>query len=159
VSRQRDSTIVLIGVFRLTKAAVLVVMGVGALAGFSRAFGDRLEELADASGLFWARHLAARALAALLSLSTRSVRELGLACLAYAAVFTVEGVGLVRRRRWAEWITVVVTSSFVPLEIYEVAHRPGAGKSVALVLNVLIVVYIAVRIWRRRRARRRRALV
>ena len=58
----------------------------------------------------------------------------------------VEGTGLVLRKRWAEWLTIVVTSSFVPFEAYELVHKPGVGKAVALVVNVAIVVYLIVRV-------------
>jgi uncharacterized membrane protein (DUF2068 family) len=55
----------------------------------------------------------------------------------------------VRRRRWAEWLTVIVTGSFVPLEVYELAHRAGWGKVVALALNLAIVGYLGVQLSRR----------
>jgi uncharacterized membrane protein (DUF2068 family) len=61
-------------------------------------------------------------------------------------VFVVEGVGLLRGRRWAEWLTVFVTASFIPFEIWELTRRPGGGKVVALAMNAAIVVYLA---WRR----------
>jgi uncharacterized membrane protein (DUF2068 family) len=50
------------------------------------------------------------------------------------------------RRRWAEWLTVFVTASFIPLELYELSRRFGPGKLVALVLNVAIALYL---VWRR----------
>jgi uncharacterized membrane protein (DUF2068 family) len=85
-----------------------------------------------------------------LALDLRDLREIGAAFIAYAAVFVVEGVGLLRRRRWAEWLTVIVTASFIPFEIYELARRPGVAKVIALALNVAIAAYLA---WRRMRDR------
>jgi uncharacterized membrane protein (DUF2068 family) len=69
-------------------------------------------------------------------------RRLAVASLCYAAVFLVEGVGLLKKRRWAEWLTVGVTASFIPLEIYEVVQHLSAGKIAALILNVGIVIYL-----------------
>ena len=92
------------------------------------------------------------AVARLVYADHHELHELAVASLAYAAVFLVEGIGLLRRRRWAEWLTVVVTASFIPFEIYELVHQPGAGKIAALALNVVIVVYLA---WRRLKDRRR----
>jgi uncharacterized membrane protein (DUF2068 family) len=129
---------------------VLVVLGAGTLLGLTHSFATGLEAAADATGLFWARHLVARGVAKLFSLDAHERRVLGVACLAYAGVFTVEGVGLVLRKAWAEWLTVVVTGSFVPLEVYEVAHRPGWGKAVALALNLAIAAYLVACIRRRR---------
>jgi uncharacterized membrane protein (DUF2068 family) len=70
----------------------------------------------------------------------------------YASVFMVEGVGLIARRRWAEWFTVLVTASFVPLEIYEIARHPDAIRIAALVVNLAIVAYLVMRLRQRREA-------
>ncbi len=51
---------------------------------------------------------------------------------------------------WAEWFTVLVTASFVPLEIYEIARHPGAIRIGALVVNLAIVAYLVARLRRRR---------
>jgi uncharacterized membrane protein (DUF2068 family) len=56
-----------------------------------------------------------------------------------AAVFVVEGVGLFYRRRWAEYLTIAVTSSFVPLELFETIKRFGPARCVLLTVNVVIV--------------------
>ncbi len=129
---------------------MLVLIGVGVWMGFPESFAKGLNAAAEATGLFWARHLVARVLAKLLALDAHHRHVIGLACLAYAAVFTVEGIGLVLRKHWAEWLTVIVTGSFVPLEVYEIVHRPGPGKVVALVVNLAIVVYLIVVIRRRK---------
>ena len=76
----------------------------------------------------------------------------------YAALFSVEGVGLLLRKRWAEWMTVIVTGSFIPFELIGIVRRPGPGKIVALALNIAIVVYIGLNIvrgWGENRQRHR----
>lgn len=55
----------------------------------------------------------------------------------------MEGYGLYRRRRWAEWLTVIATSLFIPLELYEVAQKQTTIRIGALVINVAIVYYLA----------------
>jgi uncharacterized membrane protein (DUF2068 family) len=62
--------------------------------------------------------------------------------LAYAAVFAVEGIGLWMEKRWAEWLTVVVTASLIPLELWEMFHRPTIGKLAILLGNAVIVAYL-----------------
>jgi uncharacterized membrane protein (DUF2068 family) len=135
------------------KAAALIAVAVAVLQGSSVAAAERLEAAVDASGLLAARRLVAGMVWRLLSLDAHKLHELGAACLAYAAVFTVEGVGLVRCRPWAEWLIVVVTSSFVPLEIYETVRHFGWGKAATLAINVAIVAVLVVRIRSRRRSR------
>ncbi|MEK7851761.1 MAG: DUF2127 domain-containing protein [Deltaproteobacteria bacterium] len=55
----------------------------------------------------------------------------------------IEAYGLHMRCRWAEWLTVVATSLFIPLELYEVAQKQTLLRIGALVINVAIVYYLA----------------
>lgn len=63
--------------------------------------------------------------------------------LVYALIELVEAVGLWYARRWAEYLTVVATAAFLPLEIYELTEHVSGLKIATLVLNVLAVLYIA----------------
>jgi uncharacterized membrane protein (DUF2068 family) len=65
-----------------------------------------------------------------------------IALLAYALIEIVEGVGLWMTRRWAEYLTVVATAAFLPLEIYELTEKVSWIKIGTLVLNILAVLYI-----------------
>ncbi|GAQ54255.1 DUF2127 domain-containing protein [Streptomyces acidiscabies] len=64
--------------------------------------------------------------------------------LVYALIELVEAVGLWYAKRWAEYLTVVATAAFLPLEIYELTERVSGLKIATLVLNLLAVLYIAV---------------
>jgi uncharacterized membrane protein (DUF2068 family) len=64
--------------------------------------------------------------------------------LAYALIEIVEAVGLWWAKRWAEYLTVVATAAFLPLEVYELTEHVSAVKIGTLVLNILAVLYIAV---------------
>ncbi|MET7572968.1 DUF2127 domain-containing protein [Streptomyces sp. NPDC005492] len=63
--------------------------------------------------------------------------------LAYALIELVEAGGLWYAKRWAEYLTVVATAAFLPLEIYELTEHISWLKIATLVLNVLAVLYIA----------------
>jgi uncharacterized membrane protein (DUF2068 family) len=63
--------------------------------------------------------------------------------LAYALIELVEAFGLWYAKRWAEYLTVVATAAFLPLEIYELTEHISWLKIATLVLNALAVVYIA----------------
>jgi uncharacterized membrane protein (DUF2068 family) len=47
------------------------------------------------------------------------------------------------QKRWAEWLTVIVTASLIPLEVWELIFRPNVGKAAVLVANTAIVIYLA----------------
>lgn len=66
------------------------------------------------------------------------------AVVTYALLQLVEGVGLWRARRWGEYLTVVATSIFLPLEIYELTERITPIRTGALLINVAAMIYLVV---------------
>ena len=68
----------------------------------------------------------------------------GVAVLAYATLQLVEATGLWLNRRWGEYLTVVATSVFLPLEIYELTERVTSVRISALIINVAAVIYLIV---------------
>ncbi len=76
--------------------------------------------------------------------STTTVVLVGLALLAYAAVQLLEAVGLWLGTRWGEYLAVVATSLFLPLEIYELTERVTVLRLVLFAVNVAAVVWLVV---------------
>ena len=143
---KRNRVVAAIGVFKLIKAAILVGLGVAGLAKDPSDLAQRIRHLASWMGISPGDRALAHLVGTLRSFDDHKARQLAVGSLCYAVVFLVEGIGLLSRRRWAEWLTVVVTASFIPIEIYELVEHFGAGKIVALVLNVAILCYL---LWRR----------
>jgi uncharacterized membrane protein (DUF2068 family) len=71
-----------------------------------------------------------------------TLRWVALGVLAYGALELLEAVGLWLMRRWGEYVAVVGTSVFIPLEIYELLERVTWLRVVAFALNVFAVVYL-----------------
>jgi uncharacterized membrane protein (DUF2068 family) len=86
-------------------------------------------------------------------LNEKSLQLLSWLTFGYAALFLTEGAGLYLKKRWAEWFTVISTSSFVPVELYELWKRLSWMKGVLLLANLAIVAFL---IWRLRQASGRR---
>ena len=40
------------------------------------------------------------------------------------------------RRRWAEWLTTIITASLIPLEVWELIRNPTIGAALVLVANI-----------------------
>lgn len=66
------------------------------------------------------------------------------ALLLYGALQILEGVGLWSLKRWGEYVAVVGTTLFIPLEVYELTQKATWLKAVVLVINVAAVVYLVV---------------
>jgi uncharacterized membrane protein (DUF2068 family) len=145
MAQRSQGLVVLIGLFKLVKAATLVTVGVLGLVFRRGELVWKSERAISWLGLSAGRSTMVHGVDKLSELDRATVHRLAVLALAYAAVFLVEGVGLVLRKTWAEWLTVVVTGSFIPIEIYELCKHPGAGKVVTLIVNVAIVGYLIVR--------------
>jgi uncharacterized membrane protein (DUF2068 family) len=141
-----DRVVALIGIFKLIKAALLIALGIAGLAAVPSDLAHRARHAIAWMGISPGRHTLSHLLGKLGSFDGGTARKLAVASLCYAAIFLVEGIGLLSKQRWAEWLTVGVTASFIPIEIYEAVEHFGPGKIVALILNFAILIYL---VWRR----------
>ena len=78
----------------------------------------------------------------LLSLQSGTLRLVGAAVAVYALIEGAEAVGLWMQKRWAEYLTLIATSVFLPLEVYEIARSLSPLKVFAFIVNVAIVAYL-----------------
>jgi uncharacterized membrane protein (DUF2068 family) len=81
----------------------------------------------------------------LFTLRTGTLKEVGLALLAYAALEGVEAVGLWFAKRWAEYLTFISTTILLPLEVYEIINKGTPLKVIGFLINVAVVVYLLLR--------------
>jgi uncharacterized membrane protein (DUF2068 family) len=83
-----------------------------------------------------------RALSKLLSLDDRKLRVISAGTFCYAGLLLTEGIGLLLRRRWAEYFTVIVTGSLIPLEVYHLLRHVTLARLILLGVNVAVVWYL-----------------
>jgi uncharacterized membrane protein (DUF2068 family) len=145
-----DLWIVLIGLFKLVKAAGLLIVAVGLL--------NLVHRDVAATAAHWIEHFRLdpdnryihRVLARVLRVTPRQLRELSVGSFIYAGLFLTEGTGLLMRKHWAEYLTIVSTALFIPLEVYELVERFTFVRLTVMAINVAIVWYLAVRLKRER---------
>ncbi|HEY6446268.1 MAG TPA: DUF2127 domain-containing protein [Acidobacteriaceae bacterium] len=142
----RDTLIRLIAVFKLVKVVLLIATGVGILKLIHKDIAGELDHWIAMLGLDPGSRYVSQGIQKVTSLSPAKIKELGLASFLYAALFLTEGIGLWLLQHWAEWLTVIITGSLVPLEIYEIVRHTTAMKMLVLAINVAIVVYLLLRI-------------
>lgn len=143
----------LVALFKFTKALTLMGAGLGALRLLDSDFAARAESWSAALATGSGQRMLARLLASAIGLPPGRLELLGIGALLYAGLFAIEGLGLWLGRRWAEYLTLVATASFVPIELVEMARRPGFPPVGALALNLAVVAYLWHRIRRRQQGK------
>ena len=139
----------LIGGFKFVCGLLLVGLGVGL---FSHAQADLAEEsahLVASLRLDPDNHYIHSAIEKVSGIKPKQLRAIGAGTFLYALLYLVEGGGLLLRRHWAEYLTVVATGLFIPLEIYEVARRASPIRVGLLAINLAIVAYLVVQLRRK----------
>ena len=132
----------IIGAFKLLKACSLIALGVGALKLLHRDVAAVAEHWINMFQVDPRNHFINLLLTRLSNLDDRRLKALSVGTFIYAGIFLVEGVGLSLQKRWAEYFTIITTSSLLPIEIYELAKRVSIGRSLALVVNLVVVAYL-----------------
>jgi uncharacterized membrane protein (DUF2068 family) len=139
-----------IGLFKLLKCAITVAIGIGVLSLLHKDAAEEVSRWMTAVRIDLENPFVQRILIGIGKLSSQKLGVISIATFAYAIVFATEGIGLLMRRRWAEYLTVIVTCSFIPFEIYELVVRPNIPKAITIAINVAVVIYLIVRLWKDR---------
>jgi uncharacterized membrane protein (DUF2068 family) len=131
-----------IATLKLLKACALVALGLGALRLLHKDVATVVEHWIYVFQVDPRNHFINLLLTKLSSWDDRRLKELSVGTFIYGGIFLVEGVGLALQKRWAEYFTIITTSSLLPIEIYELARRVSLGRSLALAINIAVVAYL-----------------
>ncbi len=135
--------LVLIGFFKLLKGVFFVLIGVGVLRLVHRDLADILFRMALALRIDPENHLVNLVLERAQSLTPHRLRWIGAAVFGDAALDFIEGTGLILRKTWAEYFTLILTASFLPWELFEIIRHITAVKVGLTILNAFVVIYLA----------------
>jgi len=143
-----------IALYKLLKVLLLLLAAYGELRLHDASLSAKLVTWAEARPSGLEHEAVTRLLEWFSGLSESKIHALRIVTLTYAAVFAVEGIGLWMQKRWAEWLTTIVTASLIPLEVWEFFNRPNWGKAAVVIANVAIAAYL---FWHVRTKGRRKA--
>ncbi len=132
----------LIAGYKLFKGLILFGLGVGAVKLLHRDMALDVERWADIFRADPGNHYIHRLLEKLSLLDSRKLREFSVGTFIYSALQLTEGTGLLLGKGWAKYFTVISTSVFIPLEIYEIARRVSPAKIAVLLINAAVIVYL-----------------
>jgi uncharacterized membrane protein (DUF2068 family) len=150
---RRSDPLFWVATFKLAKVAVLLAMAAGTHHLVHRDVRETCEHWARAIRLDPDDRLVHGLIERVTGASPRTLAAISLGTLLYAALYLVEGIGLLWRKRWAEYLTVTSTCLLLPIEVYELFHRPTVVRALILLANLAILVYL---IWQLRRTRKGR---
>lgn len=133
--------------FEAAKGALVLLAGLGLLTLINRDIQAVAEHLVRLSHLNPASHYPRIFVDAASHVTNRRLWMLAAAAALYALVRGVEAYGLWYERRWAEWFALIAGGVYLPVEIYEVAHKLTWLRVAVLVTNLAVVAYMAYALW------------
>jgi uncharacterized membrane protein (DUF2068 family) len=144
--RQPDRPLRFIALFKFCKAALLVAVGLGAFQLLRPIIAAQAQHWVGALATSYDRSALQRLIAWVSELSHWRLEVLGIGAFLFAALFTIEGVGLWLTKRWAEYLTVIASMAFVPFEVFELTRRVSPSRLAALIVNLAVAVYLIYRL-------------
>jgi uncharacterized membrane protein (DUF2068 family) len=144
--RSHDKGLLALAVFKWFKGLVLLLVGVGFLKLMHHDIETYVQTLLNELRVDPDNRYLGALLTKLNLLDDKKIKALSGLTFAYSALFLIEGTGLFFEKRWAEYLTILATVSFIPVEIYELLKAPSSLKCAALVINVAIAVFLVVKV-------------
>jgi uncharacterized membrane protein (DUF2068 family) len=148
--KSSDGWLLAIGAFKLLKAAALIVAGIGILRLLHRDVATVVMHWVEMLRLDPDNRYIHSAISRVFRVTPKQLKELSAGTFLYAGLYLTEGLGLLARKHWAEYLTTISTALFIPLEFYEMFHRFTWARLSFLLINIAIVWYLAARLMRRR---------
>jgi uncharacterized membrane protein (DUF2068 family) len=133
------------------RGAILVLAGVVLMTHSHFNWAALLRDTASDMGVNPARHIVANAINNVASLNPHTIFIIGACAIGYGGLESVEGIGLLLRKLWAEYLTLIATAIFLPLEIWELFRNATLLKAGGFVVNIAVLAYL---FWSLRRHRR-----
>jgi uncharacterized membrane protein (DUF2068 family) len=139
-------------IFKWLKAAAFVIFGVVALKLARASEMPSAIQIADFFSISRENELVHHVADLIRAVTPRQATGFGFASVLVGGVFLTEGTFLALQIWWATYFTVFLTAVGIPLELMEIAKRPGSQRLyLLLAINTLILVYV----WRKRKEFRR----
>jgi len=147
--------LVLIGAGKLLKAVCLIALGFGALKLLHKDLADTVTHWVVDMRFDPESHFVSLIIEKIAGISPHRLRQISYGIFCFAAMDIIEGTGLVLEKWWAEYLTLVVTASFLPWEAFEIIRHITWVKVFIALLNLAVVAYLLVYLEERLRTRLR----
>ncbi len=149
-SKRHDKGLVLIAAYKFLLALFFAAVGIGAL----RLIGKDVDNLLAnfVSDLHFPESRFINFLIDKASIiDDHMLRRIGAGAFCYSGLSLLEAIGLYLEKAWAEYLTLLITASFLPFEVRELMHRVTWLRVTLFVVNLAVLIYLAVIVLERRR--------
>ena len=143
-----DLWIFLIGLFKLFKGLALLIAGFGLLRLMHKDVAEVTLHWISVLRVDPDNRFIHKALVRIFNVTPKQLKELSAGTFIYAAIFLTEATGLLTRKHWAEYMTLISTALFIPLELWEIHLHFTLLKLAVTLVNLGIVWYLAARLQR-----------
>ncbi len=151
--RRHNRWLVLIAAFKLAQALLFIAIGLGARHLLHKDVGDQLAALADHLRFNPESRLVNFVLEKASLINDPLLRRIGAVAFGYAGLGLAEGIGLYLEKAWGEYMTLIITVSFLPWESIEVLRRLTWIRVSLLTVNALVFFYLLQLVTQRGRER------
>lgn len=134
--------LLLVGVFKICKAIFFIGVGAGAIHLMHRNLGELVMRIIDALPIDPEGRVVSMVMDKADLIDAHDLRRIGAGAFIYSVLCVIEGTGLLMRKGWAEYFTVILTVLGLPLEVFELLHRVTWLRVGALVTNLFILAYL-----------------
>jgi uncharacterized membrane protein (DUF2068 family) len=134
--------IIAIGVWKLLETTLFLLLGFGALKLLHKDLVDVVTRFIVDLGRDPEGHFASLILDRVALIDPHRLKQISIAIFAGAALHALEGIGLVLRKVWAEYVTIIITASFLPWEIFEIIRHATWIRIVLFLVNIAVVAYL-----------------
>lgn len=124
------------------KGAALLALTFGAISMFGKDMGEVFGHWLDLARIDPGNKYATMLLQRVNLVGTHRLKELTFVTGLYAVMFLTEGTGLALHQRWAEYLTLVTTGLFIPLEIYELCQHATVIRAALLIVNLAVLIFL-----------------
>jgi len=146
-----------IALFEATKGALVVAASCGLLSLRHTDLHAATDDFLSRHGINPELHYMRVFIEGVARATNHHVGEIAALGFVYAAVRFVEGYGLWWERHWAEWFAVISAGIYLPLELTHFGRHPSLFTAGIILVNMLIILYLATLLGQQRAERERAA--
>jgi uncharacterized membrane protein (DUF2068 family) len=150
-NKGRDKIILAIASLKVVKGVLLLAVAIGAFRLAGKNLSEELTRCAQYFNVDPNSHYFHLLFSKVSGMDSKKLELLSIGTFFYAGLFLTEGIGLFFRQEWAEYLTAIITASFMPLEIYEIVKELNWFRIAVLIVNAAIVIYLVYRLRTKKR--------